>query len=145
MILSILKKITFGKKKRLGRGHGTGKGSHTVGRGTKGARARVGQEVPLWFEGGQLPLVRRLPFMRGKGRNVSLMMKPQHVSLAQIEKHGLKHVTPETLKEKQLIKDSSAPIKILGAGAVSFAVTVERVKVTQSVKRAIEKNGGKVL
>src|SRR5438552_3990221 len=66
MNLSNLGKITTKKKKRVGLGHGSGRGK-TAGRGTKGQKARG--NVPLDFEGGALPLIKRLPFLRGKGRN----------------------------------------------------------------------------
>jgi large subunit ribosomal protein L15 len=65
-ILSSLTKITTRSKKRLGRGYGSGKGGHTSSRGQKGQKSRVGSKVPLWFEGGALPLSKRIPMWRVK-------------------------------------------------------------------------------
>ncbi|MGH7204249.1 MAG: 50S ribosomal protein L15, partial [Candidatus Levyibacteriota bacterium] len=72
MNLSNLEKVTARSKKRVGQGHGSGRGK-TSGRGTKGTKARY--KVALNFEGGALPLTKRLPFLRGKGRNRSLQEK----------------------------------------------------------------------
>lgn len=131
-------------KKRLGRGTGSGKGNHTVGRGTKGQRSRVGKPIPLWFEGGQLPLIKRLPFLRGKSRFNSLKRKPQLVSLALLVKLNVLEVSPKTLKEHNLVKDALAPIKIVGKADVTKAMTVEGVRMSQSAKAQIEKAGGKI-
>src|SRR5256885_15298099 len=79
MNLSSLQKITTKRKKRVGLGHGSGRGK-TAGRGQKGQKARG--KVPLDFEGGALPLIKRLPFLRGKGRNKSLQEKPQVINVS---------------------------------------------------------------
>ena len=79
MKLDQLPKITTKKKKRLGRGYGSGKGGHTVGRGAKGQKARG--KVKLGFEGGQLPLIKRLPLKRGKGKFKSFKKKPLVVNV----------------------------------------------------------------
>lgn len=131
-------------KKRLGRGTGSGKGNHTVGRGTKGQRSRVGKPVPLWFEGGQLPLIKRLPFLRGKSRFNSLVQKPQLVSLSTLVKLAILDVSPKSLKERNLVRDPQAPIKIVGKAEVSKAITVEGVRLSKGAKASIEKAGGKV-
>lgn len=67
-ILTNLEKTTSASAKRRGRGYGSGKGGHNSGHGTKGAGARKSPNMPLWFKGGQLPLVKRLPMIRGKSR-----------------------------------------------------------------------------
>jgi large subunit ribosomal protein L15 len=74
MELTNLKKIVMGTKKRIGRGGGSGKGMHTVGRGQKGQKTRG--KIPAWFEGGQLPLIRRTPFLKGKNRS-NLLVRNQ--------------------------------------------------------------------
>src|SRR3990167_5472974 len=79
-----LSKITICGKKRVGRGYGSGKGGHTSGRGQKGQRSR--RTIPWWFEGGQLPLVKRVPFWRGKGRLNPLKQKPVIVKTGQFNK-----------------------------------------------------------
>src|SRR4030067_1764750 len=71
--LNTLKKITKKQKRRLGLGHGTGRGK-TAGRGTKGQTSR--NKLPIYFEGGALPLIKRLPFRRGKGKNKVFKKKP---------------------------------------------------------------------
>src|SRR3989344_8577262 len=82
MELTALPKIIKRPKKRVGRGYGSGKGGHSSGRGFKGQHAR--NSVAIWFEGGQLPLIKRLPFQRGKGRFNSLHAKPVIVTLNQL-------------------------------------------------------------
>src|SRR5436190_22031478 len=79
MNLTNLQKIKTKKKRRIGLGHGSGRGK-TAGRGTKGQKARG--RVPLDFEGGALPLIKRMPFLRGKGRNYSLKSKPLIINVS---------------------------------------------------------------
>lgn len=109
--LSSIKNIKSGK--RLGRGLGSGKGK-TAGRGTKGQKSRSGHNIPRRFEGGQTPLIQRLPKVRGfKSRNV----KPQVINIAVLDnafKDGDK-INLKTLLEKGLISDTKKPVKILGA------------------------------
>src|SRR4029077_6428901 len=78
MNLSHVEKLKTRSKKRVGQGHGSGRGK-TSGRGTKGQKAR--NKVAIYFEGGALPLTKRLPFLRGKGRNRSLQEKPFVVNI----------------------------------------------------------------
>jgi large subunit ribosomal protein L15 len=82
MKLSNLPKIKAKSKKRLGRGYGSGKGGHTSGRGQKGQKSR--SKIPIWFEGGQLPLIRRTPFIKGKGRFKSIKPQPITVNLTRL-------------------------------------------------------------
>ncbi len=77
--LNTLKKTTTRRKKRVGRGIGSGKGGHTATRGTKGQRSR--SKIRIWFEGGQLALIRKLPKTRGKGRFKPLKASPVIVNL----------------------------------------------------------------
>src|SRR5258707_1905572 len=78
MNLSHVAKVKTKSKKRLGQGHGSGRGK-TSGRGTKGQKAR--NKVAIYFEGGALPLTKRLPFLRGKGRNRSLQIDPTVINV----------------------------------------------------------------
>jgi ribosomal protein L15 len=104
-ILSSLTKITTGSKKRLGRGYGSGKGGHTSSRGQKGQKSRVGSKVPLWFEGGALPLSKRIPMWRGKGRFKS-MASCAELTFDDLNKIELSEITLDSLKLKELsIKD----------------------------------------
>lgn len=144
--MSILSKLPVVKKntsKRLGRGYGSGVGGHTSTRGTKGHGARTGGKTPLWFEGGQLPLIRRLPWWRGKGRFQSLH-KIQEVQLKAVVEKKLTTVTPESMAEAGLFRTSYGEPRLVGAIELSQPITVERVSVTGPVKQAIEKAGGSV-
>ena len=99
-------------RKRVGRGHGSGLGK-SAGRGDKGAGQRSGFKRRTWFEGGQMPLARRLP-MRGFH---NLFKKDfQIVNINRIEALGLKEVNAQILKENGLIRSALKPVKILGNG-----------------------------
>lgn len=140
MKLNKLSKLVGKKKKRLGRGYGSGRGGHTVGRGTKGQKARG--RVKLGFEGGQLPLARRLP---QKGGFRSIRGKPVVLNLADLAvfRKGAT-VSPESLKEKGLIKKIPPEgIKILSRGE-GEALKFCGVKLSASAKDKVLKAGGKV-
>ncbi len=143
-MLNTLPKITTNKQKRLGRGFGSGVGGHTVGRGTKGHRARTGKSTPLWFEGGQLPLIRRLPFWRGKFRFKSLATSTQEVQVGKLELLAGKDVTPETLAVAGLIKNAHHPVKIIGTAKLTKVGNVRGVATTAGARSAIEAAGGKI-
>jgi large subunit ribosomal protein L15 len=124
--------------KRVGRGIG-GKGGKTAGRGTKGTKAR--SKVPVWYEGGQLPLQRRLPKM--KGFKNPFRVEYQAVNLDTIAETGLEEVTPEALYERGLIS-KGVTIKILGRGELSRAVHVKAHAVSATAQAAISEAGGTV-
>lgn len=124
--------------KRVGRGIG-GKGGKTAGRGTKGTKAR--SKVPVWYEGGQLPLQRRLPKM--KGFKNPFRVEYQAVNLDTISETGLEEVTPEALYERGLIS-KGVTIKILGRGELSRAVHVKAHAVSATAQAAISAAGGTV-
>ena len=124
--------------KRVGRGIG-GKGGKTAGRGTKGTKAR--SKVPVWYEGGQLPLQRRLPKM--KGFKNPFRVEYQAVNLDTISETGLDEVTPEALYERGLIS-KGVTIKILGRGELSRAVHVKAHAVSATAEAAISAAGGTV-
>lgn len=132
-------------KKRLGRGYGSGKGGHTVGRGAKGNKARG--KIPVWFEGGQLPLIRRLPFKRGKDRFGALKPGPVviNVKLLNLLPEGTK-VTLDTLVKYGLVTDTEAKrvgVKILGDGELKRKLTV-MVPVSAGAAEKIKQAGGSV-
>jgi large subunit ribosomal protein L15 len=144
MNLSNLKKITAKRKKRVGLGHGSGRGK-TSGRGTKGLKARG--SVPLDFEGGALPLIKRLPFLRGKGRNNAFKPKPVIVNVSALNALP-KNTTVdiETLAKHKLVRLQDAKltgIKILGDGELGVSLTV-KVPVSKGAAQKIEKAGGTV-
>ncbi len=144
MNLSELQKITTRGKKRLGQGHGSGR-VKTSGRGTKGQKAR--RNIPLDFEGGALPLIKRMPFLRGKGRNFSYQDKPEVINLKQLEKLPKDSIVDLTALIKHgLVKEKDAKkygVKILGDGKLTNALVV-KVPVSHSAKEKIEKAGGSV-
>lgn len=139
-----LPKLPKSPKKRLGRGHGSGRGK-TAGRGTKGQKAR--EKIKLGFEGGQLPLIKRLPLRRGKGRNKSLKPGPIVVNIKYLNvlpKGSL--VDLETLIQTRIVKEDEARqfgVKILGDGELNIPLTV-KLPCSGGAKEKIEKAGGKV-
>lgn len=131
------------KKTRVGRGIAAGKGK-TAGRGTKGAGARGrGAKKGAYFEGGQLPLVRRLPFKRGF-TNV-FRIEYQEVKLEQLEAFDAgTTVTPALLAERGLIRSALKPVVILGNGDLKKKLTVQAHRITKSAQEKIEGAGGTV-
>lgn len=145
MKLDKLTKVTQTNKKRLGQGHGSGRGK-TGGRGTKGQKARG--KVSLTFEGGALPLIKRLPFRRGKGRNKVFKKGPAVVNVRALNllKKG-SVINLEALIKNHIVDESDAKrygVKILGDGKVDIALTVS-LPVSKGAKAKIEKAGGKVI
>lgn len=130
------------KRTRVGRGYAAGKGK-TAGRGTKGQGARTGGGKSPYFEGGQLPLVRRLPFKRGF-TNI-FRIEYQEVNVDELEGFGKgSEVTPETLAEARLIKHADRPVVVLGRGEVSQGLTVKAHRFSKNAQAKIEAAGGSV-
>ena len=143
MKLSELKAAPGSRKnrKRVGRGVGSGTGK-TSGRGQKGQKSRSGGNPHPWFEGGQMPLYRRLP-KRGFTNIFRKEFNIVNVSqLACLDIGG--PITPEVMKEKGLIRTVDS-VKILGNGELSGAVTVHAQKFSRSAVEKIEKSGGKAV
>jgi large subunit ribosomal protein L15 len=128
-------------KKRLGRGTATGQGK-TAGRGQKGQKSRSGGGVRVGFEGGQMPLARRLP-KRGFKNPFRKEYTEVNVELLNRFENGTE-ITAELLKETGVIsKIQKDGVKILGEGNLEKAVTVKAAKFTASAQEKIEKAGGK--
>jgi large subunit ribosomal protein L15 len=129
-------------RKRLGRGPGSGTGK-TSGKGHKGIKARSGHHGPgggkPQFEGGQMPLTRRLP---KRGFTNPFKVEHQVVSLADIAEMG--EVTREALVEKGLIRSRKGPAKLLANGELTKAVTVRGIKLSQAARDKIVAAGGRV-
>ena len=141
MKVTFLQKLVKRSKKRLGRGHGSGK-VKTAGRGQKGQKARG--KVNPGFEGGQLSLIKRLPLLRGKGRNQSEQPKAFPVPLKSLSALPAgTTVTLATLKKYHMIDESVTRVKVLGGGAFTVKLTVN-VPCSSSAKQAISKAGGSV-
>lgn len=144
MELYSLTKITKASRKRLGQGHGSGRGK-TAGRGTKGQKAR--SKIPIDFEGGALPLIKRLPFMRGKGRNKLFKKKPIVINvraLSLLKKDTI--VDIGSLVKNNIVIEEDAKtygVKILGDGELTVPLTV-KLPVSKNAGLKIEKAGGKV-
>ncbi|MBT3249720.1 MAG: 50S ribosomal protein L15 [Candidatus Pacebacteria bacterium] len=139
-LLNNLTSIVSKSSKRIGRGYGSGKGGHTSSRGMKGQRSRVGSKIPLWFEGGQLPLTKRLPMLRGKGR-FNVLVPTAEVTLTDIEKMESKVISLETLKLEKVINARFRKAKLVSTGKLTRKVTVE-IPVSAGSKKAIESAGG---
>ena len=128
------------KQKRVGRGDGSGHGK-TACRGHKGQRARAGGGTRPGFEGGQMPLQRRLP---KRGFNNPFKMDVATVNLDQLERFSPdSEVTPETLLEKGLVHGKNRRIKILSDGSLSKSLTVRAHSFSVKAKEKIEAAGGK--
>lgn len=129
--------------KRLGQGPGSGTGK-TAGKGHKGQRARSGAKRGrrTGFEGGQMPLYRRLPKIRFS--NHKFKKTYQLVNIGLIDARALEgDIGPEELKTAGLIRNSSLTVKILGNGSLTRSVTIRAHKFSQSAQEAIEQAGGK--
>jgi len=130
------------RKKRVGCGDGSGHGTFST-RGCKGQKSRSGRDLRPGFEGGQLPLIKRLPWTRGFV-NVA---KTQYsiVNVGDLKSFDPdSEVGPESLVQIGLIKNVSLPIKMLGGGALDRALKVKANKFSASAKSKIEAAGGKV-
>lgn len=131
------------KRKRVGRGIAAGQGK-TAGRGTKGQNARSGGGKGIYFEGGQLPLARRLPYKRGFTNINKVYYTPVNLKrLAEFD-FGGEEVTPELLAAIGLLRKSTDPVVILGDGEVSQALHVKAHRISESAKEKIEAAGGTV-
>ncbi len=143
MILSKLKAPQGSKKdkKRVGRGHGSGWGK-TAGRGHKGNKSRSGGNIPPGFEGGQMPLQRRIPKRGFRNRFKEVYSIVNIEDLNRLE--GVDVVDPEILKERGLIKTLRNKVKILGDGELKSPLHIKAHKFSDSAKKKIESAGGKV-
>ena len=130
------------KTKRIGRGNGTGQG-RTAGKGHKGYQSRSGTKNRFHFEGGQTPLMRRLP-KRGFS-NYGFRKEVQIVNLDKIINIGTDKINPDILLEKGIIKNTSLPVKILGNGAIEKPLEITADMFSKFAVEKIEKAGGKVI
>lgn len=142
-LLGTLTKLVQKSQKRVGRGYGSGKGGHTSGRGTKGYKSRQGSKVALWFEGGQLPLIKRLPMLRGKGR-LNVVRPTAEVTLSALERMQATVITLDALKLEKVIDARFKKAKIIASGELSRKITVQGVPVSKAAQKIIEQNGGSI-
>ena len=126
-------------RKRVGRGPGSGKGK-TAGRGQKGQNSRSGGGVPAWFEGGQMPLQRRIPKRGFTNRN---RVEYQVVNVGDL--HCVEgDATPEALRRAGLVRTLGRPVKLLGGGEVAGAVKCTVHAASASARSKVEAAGGSV-
>jgi large subunit ribosomal protein L15 len=148
MNLSNLPKITERQAKRIGRGYGSGKGGHTVGKGNKGEKARG--DIPLTFAGTKMKksLLKRLPFMRGKGKNKSFSKDCVIIDLDELKDFpNGSTVDVAALVKAGLVQEDEANyfgVKILGDGELKVALKV-KLAVSGGARSKIEKAGGQIL
>jgi large subunit ribosomal protein L15 len=128
-------------RKRVGRGDGSGHGTYS-GRGCKGQKSRAGHKMNRGFEGGQLPLIQRLPRKRG----FTNLFRTEY-SVVNIDKLNIfepeTEITPEMMMAAGLVKSLRHPIKILGDGSINHPLSVKANKFTATAKAKIEAAGGK--
>ena len=129
------------RRKVVGRGRGSGHGT-TAGRGGKGQTARTGSGIPAWFEGGQMPLIRRLP-----KRGFTNIFKKDYaiINIELLDRfESAQDITPTLLASQGLIRSRNDGVKVLGTGTLTKALTVHAHKFSRSAAAKIEAAGGKV-
>ncbi len=129
------------KSKRLGRGRGTGQGTY-AGRGNKGQKSRSGASRSPAFEGGQMPLIRRVP-KRGFTKRFRIQYAVVNVNRLEEKFDKDETVTVEALKERRLIKGKNPRVKILGVGEITKPLVVHAHKFSRSAVEKITSAGGK--
>ncbi len=128
-------------RKRVGRGTGSGLGK-TAGRGHKGQKSRSGGNIPAWFEGGQLPLTRRLPI---KGFTNYTRREYEVVNLSDLERSGLEGtVTIAVLRAAGIVTRSRKPVKVLAMGEVTKALDLKVNAISAKAREKIEAAGGTI-
>jgi large subunit ribosomal protein L15 len=133
-------------RKRVGRGTGSGQGK-TSGRGHKGGNARSGAKAHLGYEGGQMPLQRRLPRLKGMARGPHTTARPKvyaPVNVGELAELGRDEVGVEELKAAGVVRRKDNLVKILGDGEIGRAVTVWAHAFSKTAKEKIEAAGGSV-
>jgi large subunit ribosomal protein L15 len=129
------------KRKRVGRGDGSGHGTYS-GRGCKGQKSRSGNKVRPGFEGGQMPLIKRLPEKRGFTNIFKTEYSPVNIGQLSVFEAG-SEVTPEKLVDAGIVKSLKRPIKILAVGEISHPLVVRADRFSAAAKAKIEAAGGK--
>lgn len=129
------------KKKRIGRGPGSGRGG-TAGKGHKGQKSRSGASIPAWFEGGQMPLQRRVP----KFGFVNIFKQSVHVvNIESLQKlKGKKKVEITDLRKSGLVKNENLQVKLLAKGEIDFPIEISIHAASKSAIEKITQAGGAV-
>ncbi len=142
-LLNQLITITDRKKKRLGRGYGSGKGGHTTNRGQKGQKTRSNNNVHVWFEGGGLPLTKRLPMLRGKGK-FKQMSNVAQITFDEINRFDFDVISLKTLKANRIIEGSFQQAKVIKRGQLKKKITVKGLQVSAGAAQEIKTKGGSI-
>jgi len=129
------------RRRRVGRGPGSGLGK-TCGTGVKGQGTRSGKKVKAWFEGGQMPLLQRVPKRGFKNRSRKTFEVVNLGDLKAFEKGSV--VDAAALAQRGLIRGSGAPVKLLGDGDAPAALTIKLHRVSASAREKVEEAGGQV-
>lgn len=146
-MLNKIEKLHGNKRpsKRVGRGGGSGKGFHTVGKGQKGQKARAGNSIPTGFEGGQVPLFKKLPRFGGFKNPTTKKIKGISMSVLNKFEDGTQ-VEPKTLVEKKiLVSLPKHGVKILNTGDTERKLTLKGFKYSKSAREKLEKSGVTIL
>ncbi|PCI24090.1 50S ribosomal protein L15 [Candidatus Peregrinibacteria bacterium] len=143
MLLHDLKPSVGSRRKSMRKGRGNGSKGTYAGRGCKGQNARSGGGVRPGFEGGQTPLYKRLPKLKGFKNRFRVECQPVNIQSLSVFAAGAE-ITPVELKEKGLISSINKPVKLLSTGETSHAYTLRVHKVSSVAKEKIEKAGGKI-
>jgi large subunit ribosomal protein L15 len=138
---SIKKPSSHKRRKRLGCGNSSGHGK-TCGKGHKGQNARTGVTIRANFEGGQMPITRRIP---KRGFTNVFRSDFQIVNLGQLAKLSASEITIEVMKKAGIIKSETLPVKVLGNGEISKVLKITADQFSESAKAKIEKSGGQAL
>ena len=129
------------RKKRVGCGDGSGHGTFST-RGCKGQKSRSGRDLRPSFEGGQLPIVKRLPWTRGFTNVAKVQYAVVNVGALRLFEAG-SEVNLASLRAKGLVKSANFPVKVLGDGEIEHPLTVKASKFSATARRKIEAAGGK--
>jgi large subunit ribosomal protein L15 len=129
-------------RKRVGRGNGSGHGTFS-GRGIKGQKSRSGVQLQRGFEGGQLPIMKRLPRKRGFHNLFRVEYSPVNLSVLNTFAAGTE-INPQMLYDAGVIDSRTRPVKVLAGGEIKNAITVKANKFSDAAKAKIEAAGGKV-
>lgn len=140
----VLKKLVTNKLKRVGRGIGSGKGGHTVGKGQKGQGSRGAHKIKITDEGGNVPLFRKLPVQKGFR---SVTAKPATVTMSWLNAHTKEGtvVDAEFLKNEKVLAKVTDKAKLVGNDKLDHKITVKGLGVSAGAKKVIEAAGGNVI
>ena len=128
-------------RKRVGRGNGSNRGTYS-GRGIKGQKARAGGGVRPGFEGGQNPLIKGLPALRGFDNQFRVEFQVVNVERLNALPESVSEVTPAVMEQQGLVRHADQPVKVLGGGEMSRALNVKATKFSASARAKIEAAGG---